>query len=761
MLLDKTLDAGWRIPANLIAGNWKEVIAADSRKKVLERRDSLLAEHGDATEVVHEGEDGSTIKKLNTQGDHNYESDMMGNCVRGHSNDGNIYSLRDKDNVPQLSFAMDHTTKARCDSCDGQGDVYNPGIGEYEPCANCHQTGRVTAQPNGNIDLRGVLAKENAEPNDRQTLTLMKSVREHYGQADCQSCKEKGHRFKANHPETIPQNEQYNSVSFDGEKNISFDDLDDIQHKVEKSEQNLPKGDVYIKVPEHVVKNGMDEEGNLDLEKAIDRYSNSRPDCSEEKPEPDAKHFIYKTPFTPRRFGYETGLSNHLKYNEEIPEKPQVWVNDEAKFPKNALTLVHKPERPRDFYISTSTVARENPDFYKPEGMSGATPESWIHTKKEDIENSSGDIWHVKLDEDESEKGLVVNPNPGYDTIKLDKDFTIPWHKMELVRRADNSTEFPEFKKKEDGTVEAIHKEPERLWTQVLTHDKKSVGDIHRLEHEGLDADSWSGIGSSAIQTSKHQDYYNQSSLPVHISFPNDPRYVEEVHPEKEKGYYSGQRRKWKFREGVTIPRSEYTIEGAPEEGLTPKHGYLHIPHTFRDSDKVYRPEGIDLHSLTPDSWSRQESEFKITTVPNQTSPLGSTHHKFGPTQSDIFKVDLSKVPDYTVNGENGSYERGETGERVVRINPTPSKQLTVPCSHCNGVGESLNVQGEMDKCPACSGKKTMEQMRKVIPWEAVEGLHNKAEVSPNDEFKKRFSSLRLIAQGWGSVTVRDEGAKI
>lgn len=96
---------------------WREFIAADSRKKILQRRDLLLDPdrthecgghgqsertispgHPDSSTVIHTLSDDSTIRKLNTHDDHKFESDMQGNCVRDHAFDGNVHSLRDKNN---------------------------------------------------------------------------------------------------------------------------------------------------------------------------------------------------------------------------------------------------------------------------------------------------------------------------------------------------------------------------------------------------------------------------------------------------------------------------------------------------------------------------------------------------------------------------------------------------------------------------------------------------------------------------------------
>jgi hypothetical protein len=423
-------------------------------------------------------------------------------------------------------------------------------------------------------------------------------------------------------------------------------------------------------------------------------------------------------------------------------------------FPKSSLHLVEQPKRPTEFRVFTNPEARDNPKFLTQEGIHPDIITGKIVVQpNEDGEynsNTGYDTWHVKMTEDESRDLLESRPGLKGLTVKPGK--VIPWEKTELVQKAkdDRWPSLPDFV---DGKPQ--HKEPERLYFSPQAYYRTPIKDIHQLEHEGLDSSVWQYKGTGRYLTSsKPKEHYDVSRTPLTISVPNDPKYVEELSDE-EYAASSNKIRMWKLKPGV-IPRSDYTIEGAPEEGLTPQVGYLHIPHQHRDNESVYTEKGINLAAL---SSSYGGNVWKMTTTPNEHQPpigIGDDRHRpFSPTQADIFKVDLSKLPDFVAEGDHPRREYSESEGRdkpsVVRIKPGFEK-TKVQCSTCKGTG---GIRPE-PSCLNCSGKGYREiEPSAVVPWEAITGLHSKAEVPQTTELQKRkLIANKLLAEGWGAVSV-------
>lgn len=87
-------------------------LAVKTRAAWLKERDMTLAaigrtpEQGDSSSIVHDFGDGWTIRKLETDGDHQYEGALMRNCIKGYHPGSGIHSLRDADNIPHCSFTL-------------------------------------------------------------------------------------------------------------------------------------------------------------------------------------------------------------------------------------------------------------------------------------------------------------------------------------------------------------------------------------------------------------------------------------------------------------------------------------------------------------------------------------------------------------------------------------------------------------------------------------------------------------------------------
>lgn len=118
--------ASW--PKDHQSGSAKGFInTAGERWNLWKKKQELLPTTGDNSEVVHDFNDGWTIRRLHTFGDLDYEGALMNNSVRfyskdkdftqlyptlksndghmmGASGEGRIYSLRDPHNIPHVSF---------------------------------------------------------------------------------------------------------------------------------------------------------------------------------------------------------------------------------------------------------------------------------------------------------------------------------------------------------------------------------------------------------------------------------------------------------------------------------------------------------------------------------------------------------------------------------------------------------------------------------------------------------------------------------
>ena len=815
---------GWRNDA------WREVIAADSRKKILDRRDSLLDAHGDNTEVVHKYEDGSTIRKLNGQGDHDFESDMQGNCVRDHTSDNNVHSLRDKDNVPILSFGLDTAPKeGYCPTCEGSGERYeaDPETGDrnYIDCHTCGGTGSSDGKPDGVIRLNSVLRKENETPHDNELLKLVDGLKNHYAStADkpCPTCD--------SHPS---YQGTYHSVEIDGGKTRTFGEIEGAKEKAKQAESLLPKGDVYLKIPEgqfHV-----DDEATLHDhgagtlhpygDSSVHSYDRGRPEVHEEDPGPSPGHYVVKTPYTPRRFKHDTGLSHFLNYDSDMKDKPDTWVGDESTFPKNAYSVVHKPNRPTKIWITTTPAARDNTHFYRPEGLGAGMIEGNVSTEEPGHVKSDGpnlpvtnvdhhDLWEVNFKDEDEARSFMKNNHPSNDLLHIPKEKTcptckgtgadmstgthqdcptckgvykvqntIPWDKVKLVRPANKEgiAPMPKMVANEDGSVGVKVQEPKTLYFQPKAYgdegrndSKRTWQELHDLENSHLSQEAWGkstgyNDGLRSAKPSNRGGEWHSHEAPVTIGVPNDPKYVEEIPANERRD--GNKDRQWRLKEGVKVPRSEYTLEHTMDHDLTPTHAYLHISHTKRDDPQVYNDKGIDVSRLqvAPGNGREASPDFKVTAEPNTEPPAHwNKHHPMSPSQADIFKVDLSKMPDWKLSSQRTDHRMGEhqSDAHVLRMTP-PEDWGKETCENCDGVGslhgDELDSDTKNDlgldsegKCIDCGGKGFKHtEPDQTIPWEGVTGLHSKAEVQPTEEYKKRFATLRLQGSLWGEVRAR------
>ena len=723
---------------------WAKV-AGYSRKDLMDRRDKFFEGHQDSTEVLHTSAEGHTIRKLNSEDDHAYEADLADNCFRDHARDGNTHSFRDPDNIPVLSFAMDHGLPSRCQECDGEGEVY--GGGDYQTCDECEGSGRDRTHPKEPETLRlySVYGRGNTTPRDSDLFDFMSGLKE-YGRA-------KGHT----------------GFQFEHGPVHSFDGLDEMQERVKNISDRLPSGDVYLKVKDNIDKQ-RDEEGNLDLSAVKQGYSyhgSGTPGWSKEKPEPDALHAVYKTPFTKRRFAVDTGFTDFLEQGQDMPEEPKVWVKHDATFPKSALSLVSRPQKPTHFYIHTDAEARDNPQYYKREGMSGDAINGYVHDidkRGAEVGSSRKDVWdtwEVHMDPDEANEHMVAedvpqHPAQGKDVrVSMRKDVTIPWDKMTLAYEAgsDKVPELPTFREHE-GRTYAEHRKPERLYGQVEVHNGGSWKDAHDLENTGIRGEAYRHR-IRGLSTTKPNSPYGTGEMPVDVDIPNDPRYVEEVPKEESSGT---RRRFWKLKPDAFIPREEYGLTKHREAELAPATAYLHINHRERDNPKVFTEQGIDLDSTLRGGYDERSKRWKMTTEPNgegQKSSFDEPHLDLSPTQADIYEVDMAKVPNWELKGDMRRHEYGEgrsegRDDNVLRVHQ-PNKSVT--CRRCQGSGKQPWVGGT--NCDECNGRGVVGQ-DKVLPWEAIVGLHSKAGVQPAEELKKRkLIAHKLVAEGWGDVVTR------
>lgn len=799
---------------------WREFIAADSRKKILQRRDLLLDPdrthecgghgqsertispgHPDSSTVIHTLSDDSTIRKLNTHDDHKFESDMQGNCVRDHAFDGNVHSLRDKNNVPILSFAMETEHKEQpCTQCHGDGSMWNEGQwrgdddngyqedGEWVNCDRCGATGNdPEGKSDGILRISRVLRKENDPPKAHELTKLIGGLKDHYSPT---------------HPH----------LKVESGPSRSWDDIDHAIGKAANAESTLPQGDVYVSIPEHRLMK--DDEGNVSADHLA---GGTEVSWSKEDPGVSPGNYVMKTPFTPRRFKHETGLMDHLVRGTNMKEQPDVWVSRDASFPPNAHSMVHTPERPTKIWVTTDPKARSNPEHYRPEGMNTkmVTGNALLKEPGHIVQRSEGngamsvdhqDLWEVNFkDQDEARQFTQVNQY-GHDTLhvpkhhveqcptchgegnleepdelrpgrmarcedcrgngKIEKPNILPWDRLKLVRPADeskvNAAPMPTFHPNDDGSIRAEVKEPEFLHikSDIFSTEKKHPWQaLHDLEHTGLSQEHWSGHNLQSYEgwtgVKPNLDEWRGSDSAV-ITIPNDPKYVEPIPAEENSGPHGKFERSYRLKEGVTIPRSQYTLEHKQEGPLAPEHAYLHIQHQQRDNEDVFTDKGINVKPLTESNAGYRDTpnQYKITTTPNTDLPEHwNKHHPFSPQEADIFKLDLSKMPKWSVGNARANHQYAEASSaNVSRVTPSLQQKDAEwePCDHCRANGY---VGGQ--PCTTCggSGKQLRGVNPHLIPWDAVVGLHSKAEVQPAEEFKKRFALMR--SKGWGDIRSR------
>jgi len=88
--------------------NHTGMVFLGTRRELKAMAQELGERFGNNTSTVHDFGDGTRIVKLEADTDKKYEGHMMNNCLKElHGDETNLYSLRDDDNIPLMSFRMD------------------------------------------------------------------------------------------------------------------------------------------------------------------------------------------------------------------------------------------------------------------------------------------------------------------------------------------------------------------------------------------------------------------------------------------------------------------------------------------------------------------------------------------------------------------------------------------------------------------------------------------------------------------------------
>lgn len=834
-----------REPRHWKQSGWARV-AATNKKDLLARRDNLLAsaevtrglEGGQETELGGDPivtlPSGHRIVHLKTQFDKDYEGELNDNCVGTHGED-NVYSLRDPDNLPRLSFAMSMKNRGRqCDTCHGNGGRH---VGDennddrWQNCADCQGLGYHDENTyTDNYHLSSLYGKGNTSPKAEDLKTLLKGITQH-----SEETRASGATGYNGEPDIL------NKLSLDNGQPTSLTHLNEKMKQLDNPDERLPKGEVFLKFKQHHI-DQLNNEGKIDVgDSAYMGGWGSRIEWSEHDPGPSTTHHVYKTPFSKKRFGVEEGADNVLR-GGELAERPEIWTKDNATFPKNVLHEVHKPHRPTRFYVSTQTELRDNPAYFQEGGMNGKAMTQAIHedhaapeTRGEAVplqmRRTNTDVWEVNLTPEEAEKHLEVVNDSGanHGALKIKNDSIIPWDKMKLRQTSDreDAPEFPTFK---DGKPQI--KEPTHVYANIQLHGGTPWHVAEGFKHSGFNTnDLKTGDMLLTSPTGRLTGVSDQSN-PAQIKIPNDPRYVEELKDKqcdtcKGEGLVPGDdvhavgtvtndkamcgdcrghgeikerntgtfwaRRQFRLKPNTFIPREAYEYEGNAREEA-PSKMYLHVPMQFRDRDEAYSDEGINVKALETKG-SSERKNWKITDKPNEeihNQPYSdenkTTYHPFGPKQADIYELDASKLPGWSLQGD---YRRDEYGEHksghqdyddpdkhVTRLGVPKGKERSEACGpeckklkdeygpaavvHANEVnGEDVPINGS-HKGPVGAGTHTWTEAapEPIIPWEAITKVHSKAGQISEQLQKRKLIASKLQSEGWGEVRVAKLGAQ-
>ena len=296
--------------------------------------------NGDNTTLVHQMDNGWSVRKLNHQGDFTTEGRLMDNCIGGYGPESgyhDVHSLRDENNLPYVSFQMRRRTT---EDHGGYGAwSRSVGVGEQD-------TGKDV------LTTTQVLGRNNEDPKDSYGVNLVKGL------------------------SGIAKAEGIPHVSWNRGPLKSPQDLDDF---VDREENASPPNDVYLKVPVGL----KSPEGGVNFkgeEHGSAAWRNIQ--VSEEPFEPQFGFHIFKTPFSDKRFDKEQSLGTRL--NESVggggykirhaPGDPYKAVSEGLK--PSQVNLVHEAQTPEHVYVKMRTedyvIAKDSCDSCKGTGKEGA-----------------------------------------------------------------------------------------------------------------------------------------------------------------------------------------------------------------------------------------------------------------------------------------------------------------------------------------------------------------------------------------------------
>lgn len=295
--------SGWKFLAEHLTTQQRVALKAE-----------LDAQNGDNTTVVHQMDNGWSVRKLNHEGDFQTEGKLMDNCVSTYSPDrgyNDVHSLRDENNLPFISFQMRRRTS----------EDHN-GYGSWSRNGEPGDTGKDV------LTTTQVLGRNNEEPKEEYGINLVKGL------------------------SGIAKAEGIPHISWNRGNLQTPEEYDDFYDESvnEKKPDNL-----YMKVPV----GGKREDGGIDFTND-DVLDNTK--LSTEPYEPQFGFHIIKTPFSEKRFAHEDDIQKRLNGEGKssawkVRTQPGSGKALTEGLKPSLVTMVHEARNPDHVYIKTSASA--------------------------------------------------------------------------------------------------------------------------------------------------------------------------------------------------------------------------------------------------------------------------------------------------------------------------------------------------------------------------------------------------------------------